>query len=497
MPVEPLVSAPCIKSGDHAGLYSNRRRSTALAVSFLRVATLVFGQSTCIGSDGGGTWSRLADLHEGRYGAAAVALNDSVYVAGGHCNSCVYPNYFTDSVEVYDRATNAWAFVSSMPFAAYQQSAVAVDGKIILLGGLDTSLVIRRDVIIYDPAADAWSSGTPMPDGVVRPGVVVHDKSLFVIGGFSESGQDHATWRYDIAADRWERRADHLCGVVSALGSAVVIGPFIYLVGTFDCAGIEVNTCQRYDPVADEWRLLPNMPTARRACVVASIGGRAFAIGGMEGGGIQNEGYDPIENEWLTYASLPQARWESAAAILQSGILVIGGSLTGDESLARVDCFRPPDSASIGFFCDCVESAPCHNTETVGGCTNSTGRGAIISALGSSSVALDNLRLFASRLPEHQPGFAFMGAGHAPTPFGDGLRCISANGGTFRFDPSWSGSEGVLTLGPGIVRATSQCSGCSIIPGSTWVFQFVFRDPEGPCGSFANASSAAAVTFGL
>ena len=135
-------------------------------------------------------------------------------------------------------------------------------------------------------------------------------------------------------------------------------------------------------------------------------------------------------------------------------------------------------------FCYCDHGGDC--SDRAGGCRNSTGHGAVLSASGSASVAADDLVLTASRVPPGQAGILFMGAGTTQTSFGDGRLCIAAGGlGTFRYLASTStGSHG---LGPGIVafsHANFSAAG-SIVAGRTWNFQAWHRDPAGPdCNGF-------------
>ena len=57
----------------------------------------------------------------------------------------------------------------------------------------------------------------------------------------------------------------------------------IYVVGGFDSSGQSVNTVERYDPVAEEWESVPDLPAAAplNHVGVASAGGRLFVIGGF------------------------------------------------------------------------------------------------------------------------------------------------------------------------------------------------------------------------
>ncbi|MDZ4772849.1 MAG: hypothetical protein SGI72_06905, partial [Planctomycetota bacterium] len=120
---------------------------------------------------------------------------------------------------------------------------------------------------------------------------------------------------------------------------------------------------------------------------------------------------------------------------------------------------------------------------------NSTGNSAQISSTGTVSIAANNFTLVATQCPLASPGVFFYGATQIQIPFGNGNRCV---GGTlFRCPIITTNGSGVGTFpfnfnaftGPGQVTA-----------GSTWKFQFWFRDAiTGP--AFFNTSNALSVTF--
>jgi hypothetical protein len=148
-------------------------------------------------------------------------------------------------------------------------------------------------------------------------------------------------------------------------------------------------------------------------------------------------------------------------------------------------------------FCFCASGAPCGNTDASGGCASSIGQGALLTGSGSTSVAADDLTLHATRMPPNRSAIAFMGAGQASFPFGDGLRCVVSGGvGVFRFPIHDTGALGAFDEGPIVGTANALFPPWGhIAAGSTWYFQVWFRDPPGPCSGLTNVSNAVAATF--
>ncbi len=159
----------------------------------------------------------------------------------------------------------------------------------------------------------------------------------------------------------------------------------------------------------------------------------------------------------------------------------------------------PDECEKIKEYCACPSaSAPCGNGDSAAGCSNSTGAGSHLYFMGTNSILADDLVLVADSLPASQPGILYMGANQLAVPFGDGLRCVGAGAsGTFRYAVQFSGTGGVVTYGPGLASlscASFPALGC-LTAGSTWNFQFWYRDPIGPCGNAFNLSNGLEVEF--
>jgi hypothetical protein len=144
----------------------------------------------------------------------------------------------------------------------------------------------------------------------------------------------------------------------------------------------------------------------------------------------------------------------------------------------------------------CASGAPCGNSDTHGGCANSTGQGAILAACGSGSVSTDDLELQVTHCPANKSTLLFMGGGRVSAAFGDGLRVVSGGGiGVFRYGIAQSDANGMVTRGPGLVAASQHFhSAGRIQAGETWYFQVWYRDPLGPCGGLTNLSNGVQVS---
>ena len=147
-------------------------------------------------------------------------------------------------------------------------------------------------------------------------------------------------------------------------------------------------------------------------------------------------------------------------------------------------------------FCAAPTVAPCLNFYPAGGCRNSTGVGAIMTASGTTSVTADNLVLTTNQMPLNRIGLMMMSkTAGGGIPFRDGILCLTPQ--IFRFAPKNSGASGSFSYGPGLVAYCFGNFGAPgwIFPGFIWNFQSWYRDPFGPCLQGSNLSNVISAQF--
>ena len=142
-----------------------------------------------------------------------------------------------------------------------------------------------------------------------------------------------------------------------------------------------------------------------------------------------------------------------------------------------------PDGG-LGLVSGCSLSTYCI------GAPNSVGAGARIGNSGGASLELGNFTLEASGAPPGNIGIFYFGDSQAQVPFGDGVRCVGGTIGRILppdvISPAGTAAHLVdFDLAPATLIAA----------GSTWNFQFWYRDPAGPLGTSFNLSDALSATF--
>jgi N-acetylneuraminic acid mutarotase len=94
-----------------------------------------------------------ATIYDAR--AAYAANVNKVYVFGGFNGSIV-----VDTTYIYNVATNTWTTDAAMPAARIWPEAVyySGNGKIYVIGGLDSGFVEQSQTWEYDPVTNTWNT---------------------------------------------------------------------------------------------------------------------------------------------------------------------------------------------------------------------------------------------------------------------------------------------------------------------------------------------------
>ncbi len=120
---------------------------------------------------------------------------------------------------------------------------------------------------------------------------------------------------------------------------------------------------------------------------------------------------------------------------------------------------------------------------------NSTGGPALISSSGTTGIAANDFSLSCMGLPPNTLGLFYYGQTEIQNPFGNGFRCV---GGTaFRLGVQSASAGGIATRA---INYGALPPGGAILAGSTWKFQFWYRNPAGGGAGF-NLSNALSATF--
>jgi N-acetylneuraminic acid mutarotase len=190
------------------------------------------------------TWATKAPMPTARSDHAAVAIDGKLYVVGGNAPCTPNCTPFYDKLEVYDAATNTWSTKAPMPTPLTNVGAAAIDGKLYVVGGqVETSPSTSEAVnalFVYDPIGNAWdATRAAMPTSRTWPLAVAIDGLLHVVGGLSTGPTNLVHHAYDPRTNTWSTRAD--VPTMHSGGIAVTVDGRLYIAGGYKNDTLEVS----------------------------------------------------------------------------------------------------------------------------------------------------------------------------------------------------------------------------------------------------------------
>lgn len=191
--------------------------------------------------------------------------------------------------------------------------------------------------------------------------------------------------------------------------------------------------------------------------------------------------------------------WGTLAIVYEPGGAYVMHAFD-DQSPSGPGLFIGGSFDSLGYFVSYAigkYAAACPLFTHCEAAPNSVGDGALISSSGSPSVSLNDFTLEARHASPNQWGKFYYGPGALQLPFGDGYRCIGEGLiGTFRlYPPALTDSTGFTQRLVDFGAHPAGSGPGAITPGSTFSFQYWYRDPFGPGGTGFNLSNALRATF--
>ena len=232
-----------------------------------------------------GEWTQLPDLPIATHHTSATGVGGVLVVAGGFDVAGPTGLTITDRAFKFDPATNKWTELPRMGIPRAAHAAVAVDGKVYLVGGYTVALVGHTPhVSIYDPATNLWTVGAPMPTPRDHLGVAAVGKVIYAFGGdlATHSNSADAVEAYDTVTGLWMPR-DSLPTVRGSM-SAVAVNETIWVMGGQD-GSRTYDDVDGYTPATGAWKKLPPLLSPRHGFGSGFWDGIVYVVeGGPEPG---------------------------------------------------------------------------------------------------------------------------------------------------------------------------------------------------------------------
>jgi hypothetical protein len=282
-----------------------------------------------------GRWRFEAEMPKALVEGSAVAIGPVIYTFGGSAPGNLH------EVLAYDTRTDRWSEPTHLPTGLNHAQAVSYRGDAYLAGGYLDGLEPTSGFWRYDPRSRRWTRLPPMgrPRGAAAAAVIGH--KLYVADGAPQtygvsnpSGPYDSLEIYDFETGRWTSGPDAPIAVHHV--SATALNGRFYMAGGRTDPEASSEEFLRYDPAAESWQRLPNLPAGPYSSVgIVTAAGRVVVLGGddelhwEEGSGSVTGSawdFDPRRSVWRRLPDLAVERHAFGAAAAGGRIYAIGGS---------------------------------------------------------------------------------------------------------------------------------------------------------------------------
>ena len=207
--------------------------------------------------------------------------------------------------------------------------------------------------VVYPAAASApptWAPAASLHTARVDFAAArLSDGTVLVAGGAPPADAGASSERYDPVADTWRVTGDLGQGRFGALLTTLPDGRAL-LTGGSPAPGAVAHSVELFDPAIGTWRLAAAMGQARRNhAAVLLADGRVLVAGGITDDGgpavtATTELYDPATDRWTRVGDLNVPRYLPTVARLPDGhVLLVGGYTSGPNHTPTrsVELFDP------------------------------------------------------------------------------------------------------------------------------------------------------------
>ena len=275
---------------------------------------------------------RLADLPVGvaKFGLAAV--DGKLVVAGGYDTS--------NASYVYDIASNTWSRGPNLPRGTDNVAAVAAGGKVYALGG-EASNAVQ----IYDPALNTWTAGAAMSSRRFAAAAAVYNGRLHLLGGWNLNNSASASLDsqsvYELASQTWLAQPFAALPGARNAAAAGVLGGRLCVVGGRS-PGIRATDQQPlanldcYSDASNTWSPEAPLPTARGSLAAAVLDDHIYVFGGETSTRTVStavERWDPATRSWTALPAMPYVAHGLGAVTVGDAIYVLGGFTQASDAV--------------------------------------------------------------------------------------------------------------------------------------------------------------------
>jgi N-acetylneuraminic acid mutarotase len=346
-------TSAAVSTASYIGLISTSTATTFTTVSSLSnsttyyfIVTAVNGSSSSVASAAVSAaplvgWTTLAPMTYAEFNPVVGAINGTLFVAGGDGGSGE-----TSYLQYYNRSTNIWGTLASMPEGVYEMAGGGVINGVLYVAGGWPNTLPTNVLQSYNPATNSWTTLATMPTlaGCGVSGVI--NNELYVLNACDgNSGYRNAFYIYNPTTNSWTTLASP--ANAHGQGAGGVINGLFYVVGGYNAAGTIISAGEVYNPASNTWSTITALPAPQFDMASAVVNGQMYIMGGFNSSSIVVSTvyiYNPTTNTWSTGPSMNTAKGglgPPGADVINGTIYVVGGMNSTGTPLTDVEALTP------------------------------------------------------------------------------------------------------------------------------------------------------------
>ncbi|MGQ0744139.1 MAG: Kelch repeat-containing protein [Acidimicrobiales bacterium] len=230
-----------------------------------------------------------------------------------------------------------------LPVPRTEVAGAVLDGRLVVVGGLDERGQASDLVHSYDPGSAAWTPLPPLPTARHHVGLAAAGGRLWLAGGYEGGAGDRWVAKADVwslggAEPAW--RSEPAMGTARGGLGLAALGDVLVALGGTPPGGPASTTTETLTIGSGRWKPGPPMTQARDHLGAATLGDRVYAVAGrtdsLESNVPTVESWAPGEASWRAEAALTRAR--SGIAVVGGNRLCVAGGETPSGTVAEVEC---------------------------------------------------------------------------------------------------------------------------------------------------------------
>jgi hypothetical protein len=231
--------------------------------------------------------------------------------------------------------------IDTLPSPRFGMAAAAVDDRVYILGGFNGRRCFS-DILVLDTKRERINRLAALPSSRCFGAAVVHSGKIYYLGGWDGSDQLDEILEIDP-----ESGSSTVIGKLPSpreLVTAEALGNRIYLIGGSDGRGEYLDEILEIDPTSGRITNTARLPSGRTRSSAVAFGRRLLVVGGWEGRKLDEVvSVQPLDQmlQVQLFCTLSRSESDIAVVNLEDEIYLIGGANERFQRQIRVQRWDP------------------------------------------------------------------------------------------------------------------------------------------------------------